>query len=335
MSKKNEEDGMRDTFFSDDPSPAEWDKTDGAANRRVSHAIRPRRRAVTAPTAPLPRTRLKPEVEPEMIDLVDLSKPPEAFDSFGAPALPSVQASAPAALPTTDWEALPLIDASGTRSRHAPSIPVADLDRDTTSVRAFDLLRTRLRQTCHENGWVNIGIASPTSGCGNTFTAVNLALSLSRVAASRTILMDFNMRNPALADAFAIEAPGEMKDFLLGEVAAEDHLVRISETLALGLNGKADPNSSETLQDRTSWETLAQMRADLSPELVLYDLPPMLVNDDVSAFLPQLDGVLLISDGTRTMAKHLLECERMLEGQVPLLGVVLNRARKSSIPRYR
>ena len=46
-------------------------------------------------------------------------------------------------------------------------------------------------------------------------------------------------------------------------------------------------------------------------------------------------GVLLVSDGTQTMGKQLVECERMLDGQVPLLGVVLNRARASSLTRYR
>ena len=63
-------------------------------------------------------------------------------------------------------------------------------------------------------------------------------------------------------------------------------------------------------------------------------MPAMLAHDDVSAFLPQLDGVLLVSDGTRTMAKQLRECERRLGGQVPLLGVVLNRARRNSVPSY-
>jgi Mrp family chromosome partitioning ATPase len=67
---------------------------------------------------------------------------------------------------------------------------------------------------------------------------------------------------------------------------------------------------------------------------VIYDMPPMLAFDDVSAFLPHLDGVLLVSDGTQTTARQLTECEQMLGGQVPLLGVVLNRARRSSIVRY-
>ena len=91
---------------------------------------------------------------------------------------------------------------------------------------------------------------------------------------------------------------------------------------------------SEILQDSATAETLLRLRASLQPEIVLYDMPPMLEHDDLSAFLPQLDGVLLISDGTQTMSRHLRECERMLEGQVPLLGIVLNRARASSLPKY-
>ena len=80
--------------------------------------------------------------------------------------------------------------------------------------------------------------------------------------------------------------------------------------------------------------SLAEMRAALNPDIVLYDMPPLLSYDDTSAFLPQLDGILLVSDGTQTMAKHLAECERVLDGQVPLLGVILNRARASSIERF-
>ena len=97
---------------------------------------------------------------------------------------------------------------------------------------------------------------------------------------------------------------------------------------------EAPPENPPDIIERDTAETLLRLRASLQPEIVLYDMPPMLEHDDLSAFLPQLDGVLLISDGTQTMARHLRECERMLEGQVPLLGIVLNRARASSLPKY-
>ncbi|MEQ5826253.1 CpsD/CapB family tyrosine-protein kinase [Sulfitobacter sp. NFXS29] len=213
-------------------------------------------------------------------------------------------------------------------------MPLVDDHRNSAAARAFDLLRTRLRQTTLEHRWVNIAVTAPTSGCGNSFSATNLALSLSRVPGSRTVLMDMNMRSPGLARAFDLQAPGAMSDLLSGRADLGNGMLRVSDTLALGLNDQAEVNAAEILQDSATAETLLRLRASLQPEIVLYDMPPMLEHDDLSAFLPQLDGVLLISDGTQTMARHLRECERMLEGQVPLLGIVLNRARASSLPKY-
>ncbi len=213
-------------------------------------------------------------------------------------------------------------------------MPLVDDHRNSAAARAFDLLRTRLRQTTLEHRWVNIAVTAPNSGCGNSFSATNLALSLSRVPGSRTVLMDMNMRNPGLARAFDMQAPGAMSDLLSGRADLGKGMLRVSDTLALGLNDQPEVNAAEILQDSATAETLLRLRASLQPEIVLYDMPPMLEHDDLSAFLPQLDGVLLISDGTQTMARHLRECERMLEGQVPLLGIVLNRARASSLPKY-
>ena len=232
------------------------------------------------------------------------------------------------------WQDLKFAVPGEKRARTA-AMPVVDSHRDSPTVRAFDLLRTRLRQTTQEHGWRNIAVVSPTKGCGNTFTAVNLALSLSRVPGSRTVLMDMNLRNPGVAKAFDMQAPGNMHDLLAGKMPLQQHLQLVSDTLALGMGDAADENAAETLQDPNTADTLEKMRAALRPELVIYDMPAMLAYDDVSAFLPQLDGILLVSDGTRTMAKQLRECERMLDGQVPLLGMVLNRARANSVPSYR
>ncbi|QUJ75215.1 CpsD/CapB family tyrosine-protein kinase [Sulfitobacter albidus] len=208
--------------------------------------------------------------------------------------------------------------------------------RATDVSRAFDTLRTRLRQTMRQNGWRNIGVASPTGGCGNTFTAANLAASLARVPSSRTVLMDLNMRNPGLAHTLDMDASatGELRDFLAGDVAISDYILRASDTLAVGLGQAPQYDAAEILQDPATLESLAEMRAALRPDAVIYDLPPLLSYDDAAAFLPQLDGVLLVSDGTQTMARHIKECERVLDGQVPLLGVILNRARASSIESY-
>ncbi len=311
---------MRDLYAEDDLRAQVTETAAGdAVTDGMRHSIRPRRALVPHST-----------VRQTDLPVAPMAEAAQERAKFAAP--PIIHAYQPdPEMPR--WQDLSRVEA-GSRRTSETALPVVDAERDSASVRAFDLLRTRLRQTTQEHGWTNIAVTAPTSGCGNTFTAVNLALSLSRVQGSRTVLMDFNLRKPGVARTFDITPQGSMREFLAGHTPIGDHIVRISDTLALGLNDASYGDAAETLQAEETAHTLERMRASLQPELVIYDMPPMLAHDDVSAFMPHLDGVLMVSDGTRTMGRELMECERMLDGQVPLLGVVLNRARANSIPRY-
>lgn len=246
----------------------------------------------------------------------------------GAHHLPGTALTPWRADPAARFHALRLM-LPGVRRHVLGGAPLVDLFRDDPASRAFDLLRTRLLQTLRANGWNRIAIVAPTRGCGATFTAVNLAQSLARVAGSRTILMDLNQRDPGVAAALEMAPGGDLRGFLSGELAMERHLVRINDTLALGLTGETDRDAAELLHDARSAATLADMNEALQPDTILYDLPAMLEHDDLAAFLPQVDGVLLVADGTRTLARDIAACEKTLDGQTRLLGVVLNRARGS------
>ena len=226
------------------------------------------------------------------------------------------------------WKQLPLIpfDFQGGRSSR---LPLVSAFRKSPTARAFDLLRTRLLHSLQAHGWKRVAITSPTSGAGTTFNAVNLALSLARVPNSRTILMDFNFRKPGVAQALGIEAPGDLARLLVEEEAPAQHLQRLSETLAVATNQVANPDASDLLHDRGVADVLALLIEEMAADTVLFDLPPVLEHDDVAAFLPQVDGVLLISDGEQTTAAQLAACEKVLEGHAPLLGVVLNRAQQT------
>ncbi|TYB89855.1 CpsD/CapB family tyrosine-protein kinase [Oceaniovalibus sp. ACAM 378] len=218
--------------------------------------------------------------------------------------------------------------------RRAPgAAPLIDHYRDTKVADAFDLLRTRLVHTIRKNGWSRIAIASPVRGCGSTFTAVNLAMSLARVPGTRTILIDMNQRDPGIAEALDLQTNGEIRNFLTAQVPLADYLQRYSDTLALGLTAEPFRDSAEVLHDRRTGQVLDDMQARLVPDVVLYDMPSVLDHDDLGAFLPQVDGVLLIADGTRTTARQITDCERMLADQCPLLGVILNRARQPILKR--
>lgn len=232
---------------------------------------------------------------------------------------------------TDIWQSLPLARSDLGPELLGDAVGVVSSLRHDPAARAFDLLRTRLVQTLKSNGWKNVAIASPTPGCGSTFSAVNLALSLSRVPHSRTVLMDLDLANPEISSLIGVGGTADAHYFLRGRIAPQDYFLRLSDRLAVGVSQHVYPDSSDLLHNPICAQALERMHDDLSPDVVIYDLPPILAQDDLAAFLPHVDGVLLVADGTKTTARHISDCERILRGHTELLGVVLNKARKSEV----
>ncbi len=200
---------------------------------------------------------------------------------------------------------------------------------------AFDILRTRVSQAMAERGWRRIGITSPTHGCGKSFTAANLALSLARRPGSRTVLIDLDLRRPNLHSLLGLSPTGALRDFLEGTQPMESLFVRVGRSLAIGLNAEAVADAGDVLHAADTAQALEAMEVQLDPELVILDLPPALVSDDVIAMAGKLDAVLIVADGTRTTAKDIRACETLFEGRIPVMGVVLNRAQDRGLGRYR
>jgi Mrp family chromosome partitioning ATPase len=225
--------------------------------------------------------------------------------------------------PDAAWERLRTVALDRRRlARHR----VITADRTDPAHVAFDVLRTRLLQTLKARGWRRLAITSPTQGCGKSFVAVNLAFSLARRASCRTVLMDMDLRIPSLAGLLGIRDPECLHTLLTGKRPVEAHLLRVRPNLAVGPNAAPVFDAAELLQEPAAAEALRALQRSLEPDVVLYDLPPMLTCDDVIAFLPHVDAVLLVVGGGITRAEDVRKCERLFAEQVPLLGVILNMA---------
>lgn len=198
----------------------------------------------------------------------------------------------------------------------------------------FDLLRTRLLKALAERGWRRVAITSPAPGCGKTFVTANLALSLARRASCRVVAMDLDLRIPNLAPVLGVEDAGRMEDFLAGRVPARRLLRRVGANLALGLNAVPAASPAELLQEPAAAAALDRMETELAPDVILYDLPPALVCDDVIAFLPRVDAVMLVAGGGVTTAADIRACERLFGTETPLLGVILNKAEDGKVDPY-
>jgi Mrp family chromosome partitioning ATPase len=264
-----------------------------------------------------------------------ITEPDTAPHSDPAPATP------PAPLPPSAEENWARLGTIPLDPAHLERNLIITAGRHDPAHGAFDVLRTRLIETLYDNGWKRVAVTSPTRDCGKTFTSVNLAISLSRYEANRTVLMDMDMRNPSVARVLGAPDPTSMGDFLQGKISTTEHFRRlgrnalnIGSNLAIGLNDRVEPFASELLQDPLSDAAFSQMMADLDPDVVLYDLPPALAFDDVIAFKRHFDGVLMVIGGGATKAAEVHEAMRRIGEDMPLLGVVLNQAEDETSSGY-
>lgn len=202
---------------------------------------------------------------------------------------------------------------------------IVSLSRADKAHFAFDALRTRLVTMLRDNGWSRVAITSPTKDCGKTTVTANLAFSLARQAETRSVLIDLDLRMPQLGSKLGVREHHHIKPFLTGEAAAGDYLCRFGENLAFGLNSSPVTNSAELVQSRGTADAISEIVAEYQPDVMLFDMPPMLTCDDVLGFLPNVDGVLLVIGGGESKPGAITECEQLIETHSNFLGIVLNK----------
>jgi Mrp family chromosome partitioning ATPase len=234
----------------------------------------------------------------------------------------------PARAPAVDagpaWAALPAFAPDPARLERARVVTFDDVDPAHV---AFDMMRTKLVRAMKANGWVAIGITSPTAGCGKTTVALNLAFSLAHQPDLRVALVDLDLRRPSVARALGLGSERSTAALLRGEASPAESFVRCGEALAVAASTEPAPNSGDLLGSAAAAAAAAAIRATFAPDVILYDLPPMLQSDDAMAFLPQLDCALLVAGAERSRIDEVDKCEQDLSQHTNLLGITLNKCR--------
>jgi protein-tyrosine kinase len=191
----------------------------------------------------------------------------------------------------------------------------------------FDVMRTRLIQQIRANGWRRVAITSPTPSCGKSTVALNLAFSLARQRDLRTVLAEVDLRRPALAKLIGASVTHSFADMLAERATMAEAAMRHEIGLAIIANAGPVRNSAELLQARQVPGILNMIEADYAPDVMLFDMPPVLVSDDAMAFMGQVDAVLIVAAADQTTTREVDLCERELASLTNVMGVVLNKCR--------
>ncbi len=201
----------------------------------------------------------------------------------------------------------------------------------------YRLLRTRVLQMMQSNQWSRLGITSPGPKCGKTLNAINLALAIAREGSYQVSLIDGDLRRPGIARSLGLTVEMGIHDYLAGKCGVEDMLVSPSmfNNLLIAPGRVAsgqEPNPELMGSDRMKGLLDALANAE-QKRIVIVDLPPALVGDDVIALSPFLDsGLLIVAEGV-TDEEELKKTTDLLGG-MNLLGTVLNNSSEKQASSY-
>jgi Mrp family chromosome partitioning ATPase len=206
--------------------------------------------------------------------------------------------------------------------------------RDEVAERSYRILRTRVQQRMEASVWHSIAVTAAAAGDGKTLTSINLAIALARDVDSWVFLVDLDLQRPQVAPYLGLEFDKGLGDFLAGQASFEEVVYEPGiERLAVIPNGKGGERSSELLGSPRMFELCQALSAESPRRIIIFDMPPLLLSDDVLRFLPNVDSLLfVVSEGTTPRAA--LQHARDALPENKLLGVVLNRAVAHEVSGY-
>ena len=241
------------------------------------------------------------------------------------PALANTKSREKTASPkvTEAWKALPLLTIKPKLMKRNRIVAL----QGGQEAAGIDMMRTRVLQQMRDNGWRRLAITSPTAACGKSTIALNLAMSLQRQSDLHTVLVELDLRRPSLTKMLGIEGDMSFAHVLEGSRPFAENVLRYGPNMAISASQRPWREPAELLSGAHIPEVLSDIEVAYAPDVMIFDMPPMLINDDMMAFARHVDCVLLVAGAESTTVKEIDICERDLASQTNVMGVVLNKCR--------
>jgi len=198
---------------------------------------------------------------------------------------------------------------------------------DAQSADAYRLLRTRVLQRMRQNNWNTLGITSTHPKAGKSLTAINLSIAISMDSSYSSLLVDADLRRPSVADYFGLDITKGIGAYLTGDTPTSELLITPGiEDFAVLPCEAGQSGASELMNSPKMTRFVEQTKKGAANQITVFDLPPILVGDDVLSFSSHLDdGVTERPDIQHAL--HLLK-------DTQVLGCVLNKSAEAKSTSY-
>ena len=232
------------------------------------------------------------------------------------------------------------------------SVLVVNRRYATGIIESYHTLRTNIMSQLNTKESVSLVFSSAGAAEGKTLTAVNFALA-SAHSGLRTLLIDADMRRPAINQIFGTRKEPGLSDVLTGRSEWRDAVLESADFIMGGLdydqlmrfpgienlkilNCGTQPDNVIDILNSSNWRDLI---SDLKSEfdLIIFDAPPVLLfADSLMLAKHASDGVVLVYKAGKIARGALKRAKEQIGGaNARMVGVVLNGVRASEMgPQY-
>jgi len=208
-------------------------------------------------------------------------------------------------------------------------------DETNAAAHAYRMLRAQVLQRARAKRSRVFGVVSAARGEGKTLTAVNLAISMAAEPNQSVSLIDLDLRRPMVAQTLGIAPMCGLDSWLAADTSAVEVCCEIEEIPRMRIVPTLAPvsGSSEAIAGPRTRELFEELKRLDEQGLLIVDLPPALLTDDVLTVAPLVDGFILVITEGRTLRD---DVGRVLEllGRDRIVGTVLNGSLSSERRAY-
>jgi capsular exopolysaccharide synthesis family protein len=205
-----------------------------------------------------------------------------------------------------------------------------------TESEAFALLRARLRYFNVNRDVRSLLITSAAPAEGKTAVALNLAIAEAVSGNTNVVLLEADLRHPAMAERIGIGSVPGLTEVLTGKATLDSALRsipvpgrsngnRVPAHFTIVTSGALPQNPSELLESRAMVSFLSELTDRF--DLIIIDSSPISIVSDAIPLMTIVAGAVIVGcvgQTGRDAIRHLRQ--QLAKLNAPILGVVANRA---------
>lgn len=203
---------------------------------------------------------------------------------------------------------------------------LATLSAAPVVIEQYNILKTKIFQRTRDEHLNTLMVTSVGPGEGKTLTAVNLALSMAREMDQTVLLVDADLRSPAIHNCFGLPSEPGLADYLFRNSLVPDLLVNPGiAKLTIMPAGNLPSHSLEYLSSPRMAALVDEMKERYPDRYVIFDCPPLLGYADSLVFSEYVNGIILVVEAEKASGADIRKALDLLSGR-NVIGTVLNRA---------